>query len=140
MAYVGSVVVCIPSFVLFGIEEQPAYLDSMNASKSTSTAWNTSQTFGEGLSNFSPLGHSTNASNNFNFTYITFLYNVNLNPIAKDYDGIIHKVYKLKAAVINKGGILEQFKLTLHKGFHANLIKFPPSLPDYFLNETLHGY
>ena len=62
-AYVGSILLCIPSFVTFGIEQQEvASIDPLNGQ------WNNEST--------TP----------------TFVYKVNLNPIAQNYDGIVHKV------------------------------------------------
>jgi len=69
-AYVGSILLCIPSFVTFGIEQQEVAVEQQSA-------WWTKNTSSSVRSVPPPT---------------TFIYKVNLNPIAQNYDGIVHKV------------------------------------------------
>ena len=67
MAYIGSILLCIPSFITFGIEQNkmPTPNDGLNRTLST-----TPETAAAGI----------------------VIYKVDLNPIAKKHDDFIHKV------------------------------------------------
>ena len=85
MAYVGSIVLCIPSFVLFGIEQQQVTVSGTVGNHSIgleSNSSDTAATAGLLQGNVSIL-----------------LYKVNLNPIAKNYDGLIHKVWPVLSPI-----------------------------------------
>lgn len=78
LAYIGSVLLCIPSFITFDVEQQLVTINSdgltINQTHLTAPSW--------GSSLVPPTDNSSMA----------LIYIVNLNPIAKNHDGLIHKV------------------------------------------------
>lgn len=74
MAYIGSVLLCIPSFITFGIQSEPIKNNDfmINQTLSKASSW--------GSSTSPPLQPDV------------VIYKVDLNRIAKNHDGIIHKV------------------------------------------------
>jgi hypothetical protein len=75
MAYIGSVLLCIPSFITFGIQSEPIKNISLTINQTqppTASYWSSSS---------APLQLPE-----------AVIYKVDLNRIAKNHDGIIHKV------------------------------------------------
>ncbi|XP_032777570.1 LOW QUALITY PROTEIN: uncharacterized protein LOC116916429 [Daphnia magna] len=86
MAYIGSVLLCIPSFITFGIQSEPIKNNDfmINQTLSKASSW--------GSSTSPPLQPDV------------VIYKVDLNRIAKNHDGIIHKAHLWAYSVVMKLG------------------------------------
>lgn len=87
IAYIGSVLLCIPSFITFGIEQQQVIIGGVDLNGLASNYTVFLPTMSPALAVSSPAPSVEGAA-----ASIAVIYKVNLNPIAKTHDGIVHKV------------------------------------------------